>query len=88
MAENRIKQNLFNRRRQDMREKVIIYGKDTCPYTTSAREDYAKKGFEVVYINVKESPENMAQMLAVSKGARSVPVVVEGGVVKVGFGGT
>ena len=71
-----------------MREKVIIYGKDTCPYTTSAREDYAKKGFEVVYINVKESPENMAQMLAVSKGARSVPVVVEGGVVKVGFGGT
>jgi len=71
-----------------MREKVIIYGKDNCPYTTAAREEYAKKGFEVEYVNVKASEENMARMLAVSKGARSVPVIVEGGVVNVGFGGT
>jgi len=41
-----------------------------------------------VYVNVKASEENMARMLAVSKGSRNVPVVVEGGMVNVGFGGT
>jgi len=85
---NALKRPDLNKRRQDMREKVIIYGKDTCPYTTAAREEYAKKGFEVVYVNVKASEENMAQMLAASRGARSVPVIVEGGRVNVGFGGT
>lgn len=71
-----------------MREKVIIYGKDTCPYTNSARDDYAKKGFDVEYINVKASPENMAKMLEVSGGRRNVPVIIEGGMVAVGYGGT
>jgi glutaredoxin 3 len=70
-----------------MREKVTIYGKDTCPYTTAAREDYAKKGYDVRYVNVKASPENMEEMLRVSKGSRLVPVIVEGGMVVEGFGG-
>lgn len=38
-------------------------------------------------MNVKASGENMQRMLAVSKGARSVPVIVEGGMVNVGYGG-
>lgn len=67
---------------------VIIYGKDTCPYTTAAREDYAKKGCQVEYVNVKASKENMDQMLKVSNGARQVPVIVDNGRVIVGFGGT
>jgi glutaredoxin len=38
-------------------------------------------------VNVKASDENMRRMLAVSKGARNVPVIVEGGMVNVGYGG-
>lgn len=71
-----------------MREKVIIYGKDTCPYTNAAREEYAKKGFEVRYVNVLSSPEKMEEMLRISGGQRMVPVIVEGGVVAHGFGGS
>lgn len=71
-----------------MREEVVIYGKDTCPYTTAAREEYAKKGFEVRYVNVLSSPEKMEDMLKVSGGRRMVPVIVEGGVVVQGFGGS
>lgn len=71
-----------------MREKVIIYGKDTCPYTNAARGEYAKKGFEVRYVNVLASPGNMEEMLRVSGGRRMVPVIVEGGVVVQGFGGS
>lgn len=71
-----------------MREKVTIFGKDTCPYTTAAREEYAKKGFDVEYVNVKASAANLERMLKASKGSRNVPVIVEGGMAIVGFGGT
>ncbi|HEY4705959.1 MAG TPA: glutaredoxin-like UXV-star protein, partial [Thermodesulfobacteriota bacterium] len=43
---------------------------------------------EVVYHNVKASPEKLEEMLKWSKGARQVPVIVEGGMVTQGFGGT
>jgi glutaredoxin len=71
-----------------MREKVIIYGKDTCPYTTAARDDYAKKGYDVEYINVRESKDRLAEMLKISGGRANIPVIVEGGMVAVGYGGT
>ncbi|MCB7129487.1 MAG: glutaredoxin family protein [Candidatus Brocadiales bacterium] len=67
---------------------VTIYGKDDCPYTTGARDDYAGRGFSVNYINVKEEPQAMSRMLELSSGRREVPVIVEGEKVTVGFGGT
>lgn len=70
------------------KDKVIIFGKDTCPYTTAAREEYAARGFDVEYIDVKASAENMAMMLKFSNGSRQVPVIVENGMVVCGFGGT
>lgn len=39
-------------------------------------------------MNVKASEENMDRMLEASKGDRRVPVIVEGGVMVIGFGGT
>lgn len=66
---------------------VIIYGKDTCPYTTAAREEYAKKT-EVRYVNVLEDPEKLKEMLKHSKGQRKVPVIVDGGKVTIGHNGT
>lgn len=71
-----------------MPEKVLIFGKDTCPYTNAAREDYAKKGYEIEYINVKASLENMEKMLLYSGGKRNVPVIVDNGKVVIGFGST
>jgi len=50
--------------------------------------EYAKKGFEVTYVNVVASPEKMEEMLKVSGGQRMVPVIVEGGMVAHGFGGS
>src|SRR4051812_24557935 len=32
------------------RRMVTIYGKDTCPYTQAAREDYERRGIEFTYI--------------------------------------
>jgi glutaredoxin len=67
---------------------VVIFGKDACPYTQAARDDYAKRGLVVHYINVKKDAAGLQRMLEYSKGRRLVPVIVDGGQVTIGFGGT
>ena len=67
---------------------VTIFGKDTCPYTTAAREDYERRGVAFTYVNVKKNAAELERMLGYSKGRRAVPVIVEGDGVTIGFGGT
>jgi len=68
---------------------VVIYGKDTCPYTQAARDDYEQRGIPFEYVNVKKNAAELEKMLGFSKGRRAVPVIVEAdGTVTVGFGGT
>lgn len=40
------------------------------------------------YRNVRESPADLSEMLKHSGGEREVPVIVEGGQVTIGYGGT
>ena len=68
---------------------VQIYGKDSCPYTQAARDDYARRGIPFEYINVKKRAPDLERMLEFSKGRRAVPVIVDDeGTVVIGFGGT
>jgi glutaredoxin 3 len=67
---------------------VLIFGKDSCPYTQAARDHYVVKSVPVEYHNVKKSPAALERMLVYSKGVRKVPVIVEGAQVTIGFGGT
>ena len=68
---------------------VLIFGKDGCPYTQNARDDYSRRKVPAQYINVKKSAAELERMLTYSKGARRVPVIVEeNGTVTIGFGGT
>jgi glutaredoxin 3 len=69
-------------------EPVLIFGKDTCPYTQAARDDYARRHLPVQYFNVKKDARALERMLEFSLGRRQVPVIVEGGKVTIGFGGT
>ena len=71
-----------------MAEKVLIFGTDGCPYTTAAREDYAKKGYDVEYVNVTAHSEEISTLVEHSGGRREQPVIVAGGESTVGFGGT
>lgn len=66
---------------------VEIYGKEGCPYTSAARKDYAERGSQVTYFDVKKDAAAMRRFLELSGGARQVPLIVEGGRVTVGFGG-
>ena len=67
---------------------VLIFGKDSCPYTQAARDDYARRHVEVQYVNVKKNAAELKRMLEYSEGRRLVPVIVDGGKVTIGFGGT
>lgn len=67
---------------------VVIYGKDSCPYTQAARDDYQRRGMPFEYVNVKTNPAALKRMLTYSKGRRAVPVIVDDGTVTIGFGGT
>lgn len=68
---------------------VLIFGKENCPYTQRAREDYAARKVRFEYVDVKKNRSDMDRMLELSGGIRRVPVIVEeGGKVTIGFGGT
>jgi glutaredoxin len=67
---------------------VLIFGKDTCPYTQAARDDFARRKVPFEYRNVKKNAAELERMLRYTKGQRQVPVIVEGDTVTIGFGGT
>jgi glutaredoxin 3 len=69
-------------------EKVLIFGKDLCPYTSGAREDFSRRKIPFEYINVLEDDEGLRRMLQYSNGRRQVPVIVDSGKVTIGFGGS
>ena len=66
---------------------VLIFGKDACPYTQAARDDYAARRVPFEYVNVKQDRAGLERMLGYSKGVRQVPVIVDGGAVTIGFDG-
>jgi len=67
---------------------VLIFGKDSCPYTQAARDDFARRKVPFEYLNVKKNAAELERMLRYTKGQRQVPVIVEGQKVTIGFGGT
>ncbi len=66
---------------------VLIFGKDGCPYTQAARDDYETRGVKFEYLNVKKNAADLERMLGFSKGRREVPVIVDGNNVTIGFAG-
>jgi glutaredoxin len=71
-----------------MADEVVIYGKDSCPYTAAAVEDYQARKVPVRYVNVKKDNAALERMMSLTGGRRQVPVIVEAGKVTIGFGGT
>ncbi len=57
-----------------MAEKVLIFGTNACPYTTAAREDYAKKGYDVEYVNVTATSKRYLGWWSTRAGGASNPL--------------
>ena len=68
---------------------VVIFGKDGCPYTQAALDDYKRRKVPVEYVNVKKNAADLDRMLRLNGGQRRVPVIMaDDGKVTIGFGGT
>ncbi|MFA4885217.1 MAG: UXX-star (seleno)protein family 1 [Desulfotomaculaceae bacterium] len=67
---------------------ILLYGKESCPYSVSAKEDFAKRKVPYRYRDVKRDDRALQEMLQLTGGSHEVPVIVDGGLVKIGFGGT
>lgn len=66
---------------------VTIYTKTGCPYCAAAMKHYTEQNIGYQEINVDDVPGAREKAKEVSGGKNIVPVIVEKGAVKVGFGG-
>jgi len=66
---------------------VTIYTKNGCPYCAAAKKHYTGEGIPFDEINVFDTPGAKEKVLELTGGQRTVPVIVEKGEVKIGFGG-
>lgn len=67
---------------------ILIYGQDGCPYSASAKEDFARRKMPYRYRDVNKDGRALHELMQLTGGSRKVPVIVEGGLIKIGFGGT
>ncbi len=66
---------------------VVIYTKEGCPYCSAAKQHYADQGVAYDEIDVNRTPGAKDKLLQLTAGERIVPVIVDKGEVKIGFGG-
>lgn len=62
--------------------KVKIYTKPGCPYCQKAREFYNGKAIPFEDLNAQDNMKYREEMLAISNGDPTVPVIVEDGKLK------
>jgi len=66
---------------------VTIYTKDGCPYCAAARTHYREQGTSFDEISISKTPDAKAKILELTDGQAMVPVIIDNGEVKIGFGG-
>lgn len=67
---------------------VVIYTKPNCPYCQQARDHYKAQGIGFEDRNAQDILKYRAEMLEITGGDPTVPVIVEGGVVaQIGWNG-
>jgi glutaredoxin 3 len=66
---------------------VKIYTKPGCPYCAAAKEHYKKEGVDFKEIDVYAVDGAKDEAIRLAGGQKMVPIIVEDGNVKIGFGG-
>lgn len=69
-----------------MTEKVIMYTLSTCPVCQMAKEDFQRRKIEFEERVVDDNPDWQFDVIRLT-GGNTVPVILEGTKVSVGFGG-
>jgi glutaredoxin len=68
---------------------VTIYTHPDCAYSSAAKMDYRQRKVEYTEIDLSKQADQIPALLELTDGERVTPVIVENGVVTIGFkGGT
>lgn len=67
---------------------VTIYIKPGCPYCAAAMQDLKNRGVAYTELDVKSDKSIATKAKELAGGKKVVPVIVEDGEVKLGFGGS
>ncbi len=65
----------------------IIYTHPDCAFSAAAKMDFRHRKVDYVEIDVSIETDKIPDLLALSNGERLTPVIVENGVVTLGFKG-
>ena len=65
----------------------LIYTHPDCAFSAAAKMDFRQRKVEYVEIDVSKEVDKIPDLLALSNGERITPVIVEGGVISLGFKG-
>ena len=65
----------------------LIYSHPDCAFSAAAKMDFRQRKIEYVEIDISVQKDKIPDLLALSNGERLTPVVVENGVVTLGFKG-
>ena len=68
---------------------TLIYTHPDCAYSSAAKMDYRKRKIDYTEIDLSKKADQIPALLKLTNGERVTPVIVEDGVVTIGFkGGT
>lgn len=68
---------------------VILYTHPDCAFSSAAKMDYRKRKVAYEEVDLSQQEDRIPELLALTKGERITPVIVEDGAVTIGFkGGT
>ena len=68
---------------------TLIYTHPDCAYSSAAKMDYRKRKIEYTEIDLSKMADQIPTLLELTNGERVTPVIVEDGIVTIGFkGGT
>ena len=68
---------------------TIIYTHPDCAYSAAAKMEYRKRKVEYTEVDLSKQTDQIPALLELTDGERVTPVIVENGVVTIGFkGGT
>ncbi len=70
-----------------MQETIVIYTHPDCGYSASARDVLLQSEVPFREVDLSVTPEAWQEVERLTGGQRITPVMVEGGLVTVGFGG-
>ena len=67
----------------------MIFGKEDCPHTRKARDDFKKMNRAFMFVNVDTNAHGLEKLLEYTEGKYIVPVIVEvdEGNVEIGYTG-